>query len=122
MAATFRIDSGQGVIFSRLEGEITLATLRDYTQSLHADPDYRAGLVQLVEVHSIRMRVNFNEMYAYVRGASGLVPIQRTAIVADDAQAFGMARMFEQLSQESATEVEVFRDLASARAWLGLTE
>ena len=122
MALTYRIDAETGVIYSRFEGEITLEGIQEHTRRLHADPAFRPGLVQIAEVASIRPHVDFNEMYGFVRWVATLVPIDKTAIVAPENNAFGMARMYAQLSEGSPGKVEAFRDMASARHWLGLPE
>jgi hypothetical protein len=46
--------------------------------------------------------------------------ISRMAIVATQDVAYGLARMYQTLSSDMKTEVQIFRDRASARAWLGL--
>ncbi len=44
----------------------------------------------------------------------------RRAIVAETDIKFGMARMYEMYGEADPTQIEVFRDMAEARRWLGL--
>ena len=48
--------------------------------------------------------------------------IVQMAILAETDIAFGMARMYQILTDEMSTEVQVFRDRAAAMAWLDLSD
>jgi hypothetical protein len=56
------------------------------------------------------------------RAAAANLSHFRTAIIAPEPLAFGMARMYETLMHRSNNEVSVFWEPASAAAWLGVPE
>ncbi len=122
MALHYKIDSDQGVIHSRFEGEITVELLQDYNLRLRQDPAFRTGLSEIVEVKGVEAKISFSAMRDYRNWFLQLEPIRMTAIVATDDASFGMARMFQQLSDQGQTKIQVFRDMKSARLWLSLRE
>jgi hypothetical protein len=50
---------------------------------------------------------------------TGVEPV-RTALFSDDWVAFGIARLYESLMQDTLIEVRAFRNLAWAAKWLGI--
>jgi len=123
MPISYRIDAEQGVIHSRFEGELTLELLKDYSTRLRRDPAFRAGLDELALVLPEHVTsLTADQMNLFTRWFKELEPIRRIAVVAESDAGFGMGRMFQQLLDESGTEVGVFRDPRAARTWLGLPE
>ena len=47
-------------------------------------------------------------------------PGSRRAIVVDADVVFGVSRMYEVFAHEMGPEIQIFRDMDAARAWLGL--
>ena len=87
-------------------------------------PDVPVGTHELLDTSAVtRVELSSAEVRRLAEvDRSGPVRIARMAIVATTAVGFGLARMYQTLSEgdHPATEVRVFRDTDSARAWLGL--
>ena len=118
MGIASRIDPQDGIIYSQYDGEITLRTLQEASRRLRADPLFRAGLKELVDVGDAVPRVSADDMFQYALWLQGYPPIDFIAVVAKHDVAFGMARMFEQLSGDARPGMRVFRDEREAKAWL----
>ena len=83
-------------------------TLVDTTAALRGD-----GPSTILVEHARRAAENIDD--ALEGGA-------RVAIVATQDEFFGLARMYEMLREQSPVECQVFRSLAEAEQWLGLSE
>lgn len=78
-------------------------------------------LTSLADVTHVE--VGFSEMLDFVERRRAVGPRQpiRSALVVAEAEAvqFGIARMFQTLNDHPLVSVRIFRDEASALAWLG---
>ena len=107
------------------EGRVTEPEYHAAYVRLYTDPAYRSGYSELVDCRgvtafdvSVQAIRNVGEM-AVVAAGTPPAPA-RVAIVAGDDVMYGLSRLY-QTSQEPTSEVvEVFRNLAEARRWLGL--
>ena len=128
MAVKIRVDGAARVRHSVLEGTVDDETLVVAYAAVLADPDFDPTLNDLVDARGVR-RVDVTP--AGVRRLADLVQqIDRmalptkVAVVAPDDVAYETARMYEALriGQNAPAEHRVFRDMAEARRWLGLSE
>jgi hypothetical protein len=87
-------------------------------------PDVPVGTVELLDMSAVtKVEISSAEVRRLAEiDRSGPTRIKRMAIVATTEVGFGLARMYQTLSdgEAPATEVRVFRDSDAARAWLGL--
>ena len=125
MSITVRDVEAEGVRYSVMSGNITGADLIEaYRPRPGARGDAPArGLVDMREVRTLDVTSSaiWELTQLLVRADPSAKPA-RVAIVARADFTFGMARMFEALAESAGvkTQYHVFRDMAEARAWLGL--
>ena len=107
-----------------LSGTLTDRDLFAAYEALYADPGHRVGMDELTDCRAVeRVEVTTGGLVALAAATARLLDVQaqtwRVAIVAPSDIVFGMARMYEAFRAESPEQVQVFRDRASAEAWLG---
>jgi hypothetical protein len=119
MAITFVIDRIRQRMLTHADGVLTFEEL-----DRHIDEEERAralDLPELVDARGAKTDLTAEQVRRLVRRTTQLArttPLGRTAIVATDDVAFGMARMYSILTEGQGAAVEVFRDLDSAEQWL----
>lgn len=113
----------------RFWGEITVADLRGQFAAGPKAPGYYPGISTLADLRGLTgvdinlagimsLRDRLIERHIVPGG-----PPMRIALLADSDTAFGSARVFETIcSQSSGLEVEIFRMLPDALAFLDLSE
>ncbi|MBI1176096.1 hypothetical protein GC207_01510 [bacterium] len=119
MPGSYTILADARFVYSRAWGVLTDEELLEHAEALRRDPRFEPSFAQLADsremtdlavsppgVRDLALRNPFG------KGA-------KRALVARSPLAFGMARMFELVSHNSADEIKVVRDLAEAKAWLG---
>ena len=120
MAWSYQIDPERGIVFSVFDGTTTDADVSAHQKALSADPAFEPGFSQLLDFRGVTsVRLTAAGVRA-VAEAKNFGAGSRRAIVVASNVAYGMARMFEILRDPEPDTVEVFRDLAEARRWLGL--
>jgi len=120
MPATYRLDLGNRVVWSRAWGALTDEELQAHSRALRADPRFEPSFRQLQDLTDV------GEPRVTPKGLLVLAQInpfgehaRRAVLVATDI-IFGLARMHEMLRGEAGDELQVFRDRAAALEWLGL--
>jgi hypothetical protein len=122
MPVTYHIDLGREIVFSTATGRVTDAELWAHQDQLRADPRFRPHFRQLFEVRAV------DQVEVTVEGVRRLAARNpfgagaKRAAVADHAVVFGLARMFELLTDRTPDEMQVFTDMTEARQWLELDE
>ncbi|HEY5808049.1 MAG TPA: hypothetical protein VIT67_08780 [Povalibacter sp.] len=111
----------QNLVRQTMWGTVNAKALRDMTIAMRDDPQFRKGLDILADFRRARVDISYDEMleFATFLGRHGV--IGRQAIVVSGQLEFGMARMFEQLTELSVrrTDLKVFLDMEAAERWLG---
>jgi hypothetical protein len=119
MPITFVIDRVLQRMMTHADGVVTYAELNEH---LNAEEQERGlGLPELIEASGATTDVTTGDVIRLVQRAartSQSVPLGPTAIVVQDAVAFGMARMYSILMDRVGAPVGVFRDRGEAIAWL----
>ena len=120
MPMTSEIDVDRGLVRTRLVGAVSVDEVEKHNHDLAKDPEFRPGFKQLVDL--TRMTEILYDLAAVRKSAEDHVfsPGARRALVAPTDATFGMSRMFAIQSEKAGQRIEVFRDMASAEAWLGL--
>ena len=75
-------------------------------------------LIDLSRVEAVNLDFESMHLFAKMRAASKLKNHARSAIIAPSQAQFGFARMYQSLNQNDRLEVSIFKDKASALAWL----
>jgi hypothetical protein len=123
MPLRYRVDRARNLVETGGTGVITDADVLALKHALLADPAVTPSMVELTDLRAVESRevtvAGIRQMVGVDEGATRSNP--RLAIVASSQAVYGMARMYQQLTERSPREVGVFDDLTKALAWLGLT-
>ena len=121
MPYTFSIHPDRNLIRQTLWGRITADDLREISSRERADPNYRPHMDVLADLRNAELDVSYDQMTDYSRFLAGASTIGRQAIVVSRQLEFGLARMYEQLTDHNVlrTDLRVFLDMEAAESWLG---
>jgi 2-hydroxychromene-2-carboxylate isomerase len=119
MSITMQAAPAREWVLTRATGRVTYAEI-----AAHLDEEERARAVhepELFDATGATTDITATQVRALVHRADAMLRrggVGPTAIVADDAVFFGMARMYELLAELDGIAVAVFRDVAAAERWL----
>ena len=124
MPFKYTIYPDRNLIRQQLWGRISAEDLRQLASDMWADPLYRKKLDILADLRQAEVDIPYNEMMEYTRFLGGNSHIGRQAIVVGRQLEFGMARMYEQLTESNVQResLKVFFDIDDAERWLQLSE
>ena len=123
MPAKYRIDKSLGVVFTTVRGVLTGQDVLTHGQRLLDDPDFDPSYDHLIDLRDvIEIGISPHEMESITIHKHIFSQKSRRAIVAETDFKFAMSRMYEILSNIESGPIEVFRDMAEARRWLGLNQ
>lgn len=117
MAATYRLDTERRLMMVTLEGRVTGGDLDTFTETVKHDLAYDPSWPALVDASGL----NPAGLSTQALRARASVPRRnptRVAIVAPTDVVFGLARMFQMMSEGRGNHIEVFRGMDEALAWL----
>jgi hypothetical protein len=123
MPVTQRIDKEAGVVYRTATGHLEMEELVTVVLGAIDHPDYRPGMKSLTDLRGIDHEVtreDIQRLAELLRGRQTEISGGRGAIVVSSDVSFGMARMLEGLTTQVPYELNVFRDIAEACAWLGI--
>jgi len=119
-----RFDAARNLLFVRFTGELSEEDLVKYAQRAAANPAIPPAHDELIDLsraeiadlqsHTLR---RIAELFA---GGDRTPERSRVALVAADDVSYGLSRMYQAFRSHSPLDLRVFRDVAEARAWLGL--
>lgn len=108
----------------RFHGSVSAAEFLDYAvdlarleDSLETTPD---RLTDIGAVDELRLNSHDIEQLRRIRQNAKVKNPIRSAIFAPHDLGFGLARMFQMLTNNPLIQIEVFRELPAAKAWLGI--
>lgn len=118
MSISYTIDPIRRLVLVRLWGVLTAAELEDHYARLAADPAFDPTFWRLTDGReTVRFDATPTEVQRAAEGHLFAAGTRRAIVVSTDYQ-FGMARMFSTFAENTGQQVEVFRDLEAAEAWL----
>ncbi|MEO7458438.1 MAG: hypothetical protein ABIY52_19415 [Gemmatimonadaceae bacterium] len=118
MPESYEIDVPNGIVTCRAWGEFTNEELRGHYRRLLADPQFHSRYCQLGDVCGVTtFTVDSETIEATARMGVFDAGVPR-AFVAPPGVGYGLARMFSAYAQSQGQALEVFHDLATARAWM----
>jgi len=125
MPISYRIDAGRGVALTTATGTLTDRDILEHKKRLHADPAFTPGMHEMSDVRGVSdLQVTphgVKRMVAHDAAQGSDAGSHRLAIIASEDVVYGMARMYETLSDGNPSpSVAVFRDYDAAAKWLGL--
>lgn len=122
MPITYTIDRQAGLILTTATGMLTNQELLEHKQRLSRDADVRVGTVELSDVRGVASleitAEGVRQFVAHDAADTERFADYRLAIVASEDVVYGMARMYQMMTDPNA-KVRVFRSMTEARAWLG---
>jgi len=120
MPISYTIDPINRLVTTRLWGVSTEDEVRRHNMQLRTDPEFNPDYRQLADMTELtesRVSVNMiNEQSA----DQFFNPGTPRAFVAPIDAVFGIARKFALQSEAHGQTIQVFRDMESAKQWLGL--
>jgi hypothetical protein len=122
MPAEYRIDRERAVVFSRAFGVVTDEDLRANRKALLADPAFKPDLSQLYDFSEVTQADVSGDAVRSLGRDTSYSAVARRAIVAPSDLQFGLARMFQLVSEVAPAEVAVFRSVEEARRWLDIED
>lgn len=114
-------DFGERLVVIRLSGQVTNEGILRAASRLATHPDYERGCDELWLFGDASFEVDgegMRQVIAQDRRMRARFGDGRVALVASSDLHFGMARMYQTLSDSGTFEVGVFRTRSEADAWL----
>lgn len=113
------IDKQTGIPIVTVYGELTYADCLQFTSAIPDIPAYRDSSKRLWDLRHVTGLPSTNTIHRVAASARSETTIPRiAAFVVDQDVHFGLARMFEMLSEQPGVTRRVFRDYVEARNWL----
>jgi hypothetical protein len=122
---SYAIDAKQRYVYTTVSGTIDLTEVLNHRRDLLADPAFAPDMPELADARTLKV-VDFPPSSLSVVVQQDLLMSERmattfrVALLLEDDRFFDLARGYERLSMPYGNDVAVFRDLESARRWLGL--
>ena len=121
MPVTYEIDVACRLVRVNFGGELSDEDLRTVDDSIRTDRAFVPTFRAICDLRSVTRITASVEGLRFLAQRALYLPVRRAIVVGRDAD-FGVARLFEAYCEAEGGTVEVFRSMADAEAWLGLTE
>jgi hypothetical protein len=124
MPISYQIDEAKGLVHTTASGVLTDSDILQLKAHLVADSKWKPGMRELSDVRSIdRLEVTTagvrQMMMRDERDAAALASY-RLAIVVAHQVVYGMARMYQMLTEHTVPGMRVFTDIEEAKGWLAV--
>lgn len=124
MACTYTIDKALRTAFLSATGTISQQDLRERGNKLIHDQDWQPGFNILTDYTEASLaELNYEKIQELVEYQLQVAPILgagKCAVVAPRALEFGIARIWESLTDNNPISIKIFHNRAEAETWLGL--
>ena len=120
MPFRYEIDRARRLVLSTATGTVTDEDLHTHMRRLAADPNFDPTYRQLVDLRDVS---NVDVTSGGLRALGSSNPWKeptRRAVVCERDVVFGLARMYQLLTDDDPHEVQVFREISEALDWLAL--
>jgi hypothetical protein len=118
MPVKYRVLPAANLVHTVWSGVVTLEDAVRHNDGLRSDPDFSPSMRQLSDARGVESRVSGEGVRGLARHSAFGAESRRAIVVSDDT-IFGVSRMYE-AQAASAGEVQIFRDIDEALAWLGV--
>lgn len=122
MPCAYTINLARSLVLSRGWGVVTDRELLAHVRALTADPRFARNFHQLINLRDV---TDIQITVSCIREMVRLNPFgagARRAVVVTNDVVFGMARMYQILSDESPDELQIFRKMDDALQWLWIAD
>ena len=120
MPINYRIDAAREIVIVVGTGILTAEEMRQEQAEMNRETDLASHFNQLIdlkEVTELRLSVEDVRQLSY---GSPFREGSRRVIVVDRPEDYGLARVFQALTEPHGAELRVLYDLEEARRWLGM--
>jgi hypothetical protein len=125
MPISYRIDSKRHLVLTTASGVLTDDDILQLKERLVVDPEFQPGMKELADIRAIdRLAVTtggVRRMMFHDQAHAPQVGGHQLAIVVSHGVAYGMARMYQMMTEETVAGVGIFRDVDAATSWLGIS-
>lgn len=122
MPFTCHISLARKLAYMRGTGTLEVTEVTQAGEAVVRAMGMEPSLRQLVVLEVTKSTVHYAEWNRYLDMHAPHPTDRKMALVAVSSFAFGVARQFSQVFQRDGLNIQVFRELASALAWLDITE
>ena len=127
MTILHTINEEHGIVLSSLVGAIADADLLPSYKQLYENKRWKPGFHEIVDLRDAQMDgvtgEGLRRLSSLVEGyIAGKCDGFKTAVIAPEDLPYGLARLYEAVSEESPENVMVFRDLNQALEWIGVDD
>ena len=124
MPISYAIDPRLGLVRTTATGVLTDEELLQHKRDLQGDPRFDASMKELSDIRGVeRLDVTaegVRRAVAMDQGQADALGDYKLALVVSADVVFGMARMYQMMTEENIEGVGVFRDIEEALEWLGV--
>lgn len=118
MPSSFTIDFARRIVFSCAWGILVDDDLRQTQKGLRETPGFESDFRQLYDFSAVTdLQVTTDGLWGTVKDSPFLTSARRGIVVESDV-AFGVVRMYEQMSGRESANFRIFRDRESALTWV----
>jgi len=119
MAVSYRIDPLRHLVITTLTDTLSFDECAEHHRRLASDPAFRPNFHELIDGSAVT-RVSFGSaaIFSLAMGCPYGPEARRAIYCGNSLTNFGVARMFQTLAHGMHGNIQVFRSVASARAWL----
>jgi hypothetical protein len=119
MSIEYTILPSRRLVHVRIWGVVSVTDLLEHYRALQADCAFDPAFWQLTDMREVTdVRGDGCDVALAARSRTFTPGVRRAVVAATDLQ-FGMARMFATYAEAFGHTVRVFRDLRSAKEWVG---
>jgi hypothetical protein len=122
MPIDVRMDARLGLVRIEASGELTLQDLLGGIAPMVSDPRFERDMPQLVDLgrveHTELAAEQLQTLVESFAKESSRIGSSRVAVYAPKPLLFGVSRMFQSLAERLPVTFRVFRERATAEAWL----
>ena len=123
MPFVMRADARHRCILVRWFGVFDAGEVRSFYRDIGKEALFRTGAPSFHDARHWNLDVPAREIEGAVRAPAPRAPVpRRVAILAPGDLAYGRLRMLSAFAERATLELDVFRELAPAKAWIGLGE
>jgi hypothetical protein len=118
MGISYRIDKADRLITATGVGDVSFQDYRGVLAVMIEDPEFDPDFDRLWDMREGHPTLSGDEVRGIAKVVSKVVGGRRAAIVAPGDVAYGLARMYSVFLEDAGIDVQPFRTLDEATAWL----
>ena len=123
MPVVLHIDVAKRVVISEFSGEVTNEEFMRQTSLIQSHPDFNPHFSEIVDFTAVtRTSLSTETIWTMATTKSLFLPTAKHIVIAPADFAFGLARMFQTLAEDSRPNLKVVRSRSEAYRLLGLED